>query len=742
MVPFRRRWQSIDRKLPIVASGLVVLTAAVLATTAYMLLERALIDSAGRRLFATAKVVASVAGRPGQRVSDATHRGDDIVLRDFIHGRGSEALARRALSRIASGPDTMRYYASLVDASGRTLLTFSRPGTSAPRWPAEAIARGEIRGDTASLGPFENGGGVPIISLARPLRDTTGAGSRIIGYVVESRAIASVRSARMLRELVGGDVELMIGQPGAGFWTDFERIAATPPLPLSGDSIVVFANGVGALSKVAGTNWMVWVSQPRIAVLAPARVLLWSMLPIGLAIALLGAAITWRMTRRITFPIVELTSAAENIAADNGSGAMLPSVFMAPNADEVARLRYAFERMARRVSERQTLEMQLRQSQKMEAIGQLAGGVAHDFNNLLTAIRSYADLLLQDMPVWDTKRSDVLEIRAAAQRAAALTAQLLAFSRKQMLQPRVLVSATVLTELRGMLARLLTEDIELRVEAPEDLWAVKADRGQLEQVIVNLVVNARDAMPDGGLLHLSARNEQLAEPVATRHSTVPPGDYVAIRVSDSGVGMNLATQQRAFEPFFTTKPTGQGTGLGLATVHGIVAQSGGYVTLQSAPERGTTFTVYLPRVDEAPAVDGAAAAMVQQGRNETILLAEDEQAVRVLARRVLMRAGFRVLESSSPGDALRLAEMHAKDIKLVLTDVVMPEMSGPQLVARVAEFCPDARVLYMSGYTDDEVIGRGLANPGLMLLQKPFSAQELVERVRLALDQPVEAGAT
>jgi signal transduction histidine kinase/ActR/RegA family two-component response regulator len=741
MAPFSRRWQSIDRKLPIVASGLVVLTAAVLGTTAYLLLERALLKSAGQRLLATAKVVAQVAGRPTPRIGDSTNAGADAVLRGYLRGRVSMPEASGALSAVSRGVDTLRHYAAILDPNGKTLLAYREPRTAAPRWPAQATARGEIRGDTASLGPFENGGGIPIISMVRPLHDTVGGAPRLLGYVVESRAIASVRSGRTLKNLVGTDVEVLIGQPGAGVWTDFERIAAAPPSPAQTDSIIVSSAGVGVLARVTGTNWRVWVSQPRHAVLAPARIVLWSMLPIGLAIALVGAAITWRMTRRITFPIVELTQAAENIAADNGAGAMIPSMFIAPNADEVARLRHAFERMARRVSERQTLEMQLRQSQKMEAIGQLAGGVAHDFNNLLTAIRSYADLLLQDMPVWDTKRSDVLEIRAAAQRAAALTAQLLAFSRKQMLQPRVLESATLLTELRGMLTRLLTEDIVLKVEAPGGLWAVKADRGQLEQVIVNLVVNARDAMPDGGLLHVSAANEHVVAAIETRHSTVPPGDYVAIRVKDSGVGMNAATQQRAFEPFFTTKPTGHGTGLGLATVHGIVAQSGGYVTLESAPQRGTTFTVWLPRVDEAPSTDVMAATTVQQGRNETILLVEDEPAVRVLARRVLMRAGFRVLESSSPTDALRLAEMHAKDIKLVLTDVVMPELSGPQLVIKVAEICPDARVLYMSGYTDDEVIGRGLANPGLMLLQKPFSAQELVERVRLALDQTAEAPA-
>jgi signal transduction histidine kinase/ActR/RegA family two-component response regulator len=740
MLHLRRRWQSIDRKLPVLTSGLVVLTTAVLATTAYVMLERALLDSAGRRLAATAKFVAQLAGRPGPHFADSASHDGDAILRGYLIGREPASRAQAVLAQ-ARSRDTTRYYAALLDQRGNTVLSTRREGMVEARWPADAIARGAITGDTTSLGPFESGGGTAILSVVHPLRDSSRFGAPVVGYIAESRAIASVRSSRTLRGIIGPDVEVLVGQPGAGIWTDFERVAAAPRVTAKKDTVIVSAHGVTAIVRVAGTNWMVSLWQDKRSVLAPAYRLLWGILPIALAIALVGAALTWRMTSRITHPIVELTTAAENIASDNGAGPMLPTVYLPPDADEVARLRYAFERMARRVSERQTLEMQLRQSQKMEAIGQLAGGIAHDFNNLLTAIRSYADLMLEDMPVWDAKRSDVLEIRAAAQRAAALTAQLLAFSRKQMLQPRVLSMPTVLSELRGMLQRLLTEDIHLVMQASEDVWPVKADRGQLEQVIVNLAVNARDAMPDGGTLHISGANETVTTPIATRHNTVPVGDYVAIRVQDSGVGMNQVTQQRAFEPFFTTKPTGQGTGLGLATVHGIVAQSGGYITLESAPLRGTTFTVWLPRASEEPAQDATQGQSLQHGRNETVLLVEDEQAVRILARRVLTRAGFRVIESESPGDALRLAEQHQRDIRLVLTDVVMPEMSGPTLVARILEVCPKARVLYMSGYTDDEVIGRGLSNPGMMLLQKPFSAQELVERVRLALDQDAVATA-
>ncbi|MEX2153304.1 MAG: ATP-binding protein [Gemmatimonadaceae bacterium] len=717
----------------------MILTSVVLATTAYVLIERALLESAGRRIFGTAQVVAQLAGRPTPLVVDSANRSTDDALRAFLRDGSSRAKALAALSLVATARDTISFYAALLDARANPLLKVHRESTRDPKWPTAAILNREIRGDTASLGPFESGGIAPVISFVRPLRGPRSPKTAPpIGYVVESRAIASAGTSQRLRSVIGRDVEVLIGQPGAGVWTDFDRVAAAPPVRVRADSVVVFDSGVGAFARVVGTNWVVWLSQPKHVVLAPARTLLWTLLPVGLAIALVGAALMWRVTRRITHPIVELTMAAENIAADNGSVGMLPTVLIPSDADEVARLRHAFERMAQRVAERQTLELQLRHAQKMEAVGQLAGGVAHDFNNLLTAIRSYADLMLEDMPVWDTKRSDVLEIRSAAQRAAGLTAQLLAFSRKQLLQPRILDTGVVLTDVKGMLQRLLIEDIRLDVEVPGGLWRVKVDRGQLEQVIVNLAVNSRDAMPHGGVLHISAANEQVREPRETGHGTMPPGDYVAIRVTDSGVGMDEATQAHAFEPFFTTKPVGQGTGLGLSTVHGIVAQSGGYVTLVSAPERGTTFTLYLPRVLESPSAEVKPRPAVRPANSETILLVEDEQAVRVLARRVLTRSGFRVLESASPKDAIRLAEQHASEIKLVLTDVVMPEMSGPTLVTHITELCPTARVLFISGYTDNDVIGRGLSKPGMMLLQKPFSAQELVERVRMALDQQVE----
>jgi signal transduction histidine kinase len=729
-----KRWRSIDRTLPLLASGLVVLTVAVLAWTAHFLLERALVEASERRLLGSARAAAGMIGRPGVqglRAADSATRAADEIMSDHLLGRAPREAAVEAIARPFAPNDTSKVYAALLDTMGVPVIEFRKSGFEQPSWPRRAVTAGEANGDSVSLGPFERLGGYAAYSTVRPLRAKDG---QWLGYLAESRAMFG-RNLSAFRNIIGSGVGLYVGDPGDGVWTDLEQVVDLPAGTVAGDSISATSERVAAWAPVQGTNWVVLVTQPTRNVLAPVRTLLWSVVPIGLLIALAGAALMWRMARRITHPIVELTDVAESVARDTNA---MPRTDEMPTeiggADEVTRLRYAFERMAERIAEREQLEEQLRQAQKMEAVGRLAGGVAHDFNNLLTAIRSYADLMLDDMPAWDPKRNDVQEIRGAAQRAAALTAQLLAFSRRTLLQPRVLDTAAVLADINGMLRRLMIEDIRLDVRVGDGVWSVKADRGQLEQVIVNLAVNARDAMPSGGTLRISASNTTVARPTDTQVGTMPPGDYVTIAVADTGVGMDETTRSRAFEPFFTTKPVGQGTGLGLATVHGIVAQSGGFIVLASTPGEGTRVTVYLPRAMEQPVPAPRTSGPSHKGHNETILLVEDESSVRALARRVLVRAGFRVLESTTPSDALRLAHDHSAEIRLVLTDVVMPEMSGPALATKITEMIPSSRVLFISGYTDDEVIGRGLANPGMLLLQKPFSAQQLVERVRLALD--------
>ncbi|HYC52807.1 MAG TPA: ATP-binding protein [Gemmatimonadaceae bacterium] len=380
-------------------------------------------------------------------------------------------------------------------------------------------------------------------------------------------------------------------------------------------------------------------------------------------------------------------------------------------------------------------EDQLRQAQKMEAVGQLAGGVAHDFNNLLTVINVHTDILLQDLPEADPRRQDVEEIGRAAARAASLTRQLLTFSRKQVVQPQVLDLARVVTGVEPMLRRLIGEDVIFETVADEDLHPVLADEGEIEQVLINLVVNARDAMPQGGRVAVSVRNAAVDDVLCEKHPTLRAGDYVQLTVEDSGMGMTSETMMRAFEPFYTTKERGRGTGLGLATVYGIVKQSGGTITVESAPAQGTTFAVYLPVCSPAEMIPGTTLERrVPSAGGETILLVEDEDTVRRLARRVLESQGYTVLEAINGVDALRIAADYAGVIDLLLSDVVMPELGGRLLAERLTTARPDTEVLFMSGYTDDDILRRGLLERGQRLIQKPFTATTLAHEVRTLLD--------
>ncbi len=391
----------------------------------------------------------------------------------------------------------------------------------------------------------------------------------------------------------------------------------------------------------------------------------------------------------------------------------------------------------RDATERRSLEQQVIQAQKMEAVGRLAGGVAHDFNNILTAIGGYTDLLLADLPLDDPRREDVDEIHRAADRAAALTQQLLAFSRRQVLQPKVIDLNALVSNVEKLLRRLLGEDVLLATALAGDVGRVRADPGQLEQVIVNLAVNARDAMPAGGRLTLETRNVDLDAAYAAEHRSVVPGPYVVIAVSDTGTGMSADVQSHMFEPFFTTKEVGKGTGLGLATVYGIVKQSGGSIWVYSELGHGTTIKVYLPRVDQLAEPLGSSAPVdaASLRGTETILLVEDEPAVRAVARQILARQGYVVLEAPDGQTALAMVDGGGPSVDLVLTDVVMPGMSGRGLADRLATRCPGLRVLFMSGYTDDAIVRHGMLEPGLAYLQKPFRPDALVRKVREVLNR-------
>jgi PAS domain S-box-containing protein len=398
---------------------------------------------------------------------------------------------------------------------------------------------------------------------------------------------------------------------------------------------------------------------------------------------------------------------------------------------------------ARDVTERRRLEAQFRQAQKMEAVGRLAGGIAHDFNNLLTAMQGYTSLLLadlgSDLPLDESWRqrthADLTEIKLAADRAAALTHQLLAFSRRQVLRPQLLDLNGLVQGMGNMLRRLIGEDIELNPVLAPSLGSVMADPGQIEQVIMNLVVNARDAMPQGGRLTIETSNAELDEAYARGHPGSQPGMYVMLALSDTGTGMDEETRSHLFEPFFTTKEKGKGTGLGLATVYGIVKQSGGHIWPQSEPGQGTTFHIYLPRVEqEGHIVEPVPEPNVLSPGTETVLLVEDEEIVRELARRILERQGYTVLIAGHPEAALRISESHTGDIDLLVTDVVMPGMSGRDLADRLLLSRPKTKVLYVSGYTDDAIVQHGVLDPTVDLVQKPFKPNELAQRVRKVLD--------
>src|SRR5450631_793896 len=380
-------------------------------------------------------------------------------------------------------------------------------------------------------------------------------------------------------------------------------------------------------------------------------------------------------------------------------------------------------------------EEQLRQAQKMEAVGRLAGGVAHDFNNVLSVILGYGEMILDDLKSPDPLRTDIEEICKAALRAAGLTRQLLMFSRQQVSEPKVIDLSEVLANMDKLLQRILGEDIELVVVPPNSRGRVNVDPSHIEQVILNLVVNARDAMPTGGKLTIETASVVLDEKYALSHLPAKAGPHVMLAVSDTGIGMDRETQTHIFEPFFTTKELGKGTGLGLSTVFGIVKQSGGNVWVYSEPGKGTTFKVYLPRVDAEIDVQRPTVSPTTLRGSETILLVEDEEQVRTIVQSILLRQGYHVIAAQHAGEALLLCEQHPETIDLLLTDVVMPHMSGPELARRLLATRPAMKVLCMWGYTDDSIVRHGVLESGVPFLQKPVTPASLARKIREILDR-------
>jgi PAS domain S-box-containing protein len=426
-------------------------------------------------------------------------------------------------------------------------------------------------------------------------------------------------------------------------------------------------------------------------------------------------------------PIGTLTiHTAESGAFDQSERALLEEIALD--------LGFGIEIVRARVTHTRT-EEQLIAVQRLEAVGRLAGGVAHDFNNILSIILVNCSFALEQLHESDPIREDIGQALDAGKRAAHLTRQLLAFSRKQVMEPQVTNVNSVVLEIKSMLHRLLSEDIDIDFHPGNDLGNVLVDPGQLEQVIMNLAVNARDAMPKGGKLTIETDNVELDEEYARGHISVKPGRYVRLSVADTGTGMSEEVRNRVFEPFFTTKEQGKGTGLGLSTVYGIVKQSGGNIWVYSEPDHGTTFKVYLPRVDDPVTDRKRESTPVASGGSETILLVEDDASLRRAAARILQSAGYQVISAGDGTEALRLCKKHRAHVALVLTDVVMPDMGGKELANRVKKFSPKLKVLFTSGYTDDAIVRHGVLDPGTRFIGKPFSTSELTRKVREVLDE-------
>jgi signal transduction histidine kinase/ActR/RegA family two-component response regulator len=634
-----------------------------------------------------------------------------------------------------------------------------------------------------------NGGDSTAIGRLYRVRDTlvygniarVTDGARVLGSVVEWRRFArSPEGRRQLFDLIGSDAAIYIGNTDGDGWTDFADLVARPALSLSAADTVPRLTtyerpGAGeqlaGVRSIPGTPWTFVVEFPRANVLRPVRAMLTRLALSAVPLLLIGVALAWWFGARLTKPLHDLTEAARGISGGDYArrvvadgpddvrtvatafNQMADSVAtaheaLAERADELANraqqledqaveLETANEQLAKSVDELTrtrdelgSVSAQLLQSQKMEAVGRLAGGVAHDFNNILTAISGFGQFVLADLGATNGgTKADIEQVLAAAERGGALTRQLLAFSRQQVLQPRVLDLNAVVTALGPMLARLIGTDIQLRTVAAPQLSAVKADPNQMEQVLVNLVVNARDAMPHGGTITIETADVELDESYASTHDSVTPGHYVVLVVTDNGSGMDAATRARVFDPFFTTKGPSKGTGLGLSTVYGIVKQSGGNIEVYSEPGQGTSFKVYLPRCLERLDAEAATRAVGSPNGKAKILLVDDDPHVSAAARRALERAGYMVLTASNGVEGLRVATDQNGALDLLITDLVMPEMGGRELARRVVAEQAGIRVLFTSGYTAQAMNQQAILQPGDAFLGKPFTPDALLRRV-------------
>ncbi|HJT28902.1 MAG TPA: ATP-binding protein [Pyrinomonadaceae bacterium] len=777
---------SLKYRLPILIGTLMAAVILACSWASYRAVKASALDVGRERLQnLTQQLSTSLQQSASNLLTKTATVANEPVMRAFVKSPETESRAdvQKLVQQFTPPQDAVAIRVEVWNPQGALLLVSPE---------ADTVPLGNLTTEfkQVSSEPFKAAGEI------RRLKDAIGfpavaaiksEDGKVAGYLVRWRKLAASADTRQqMTRLLGTSATLYLGNQNNETWTDLANIVAKPPVDVRGkeDISAYNRNGdrngevIGLARPIAGTPWLLLIEFPDQVVLKPVSGFVKRMIVIGLFLFVMGIAGAFVLSRNITGPLYELTGSATAISRGDDS-----RIVNIHQTDEVGQLAKAFNTMVdklrdsqreleRKVQERtaqleeanqqleslsQTnahkrsvaekeradalealynTEKQLLQSQKLEAVGRLAGGISHDFNNLLTVILGYSDIMKRNLQEGHPLRRNVQEIVRASERAASLTRQLLAFSRKQVMQPKVFDLNTVVTDLEKMLRRMIGEDIELRASLQDELDHIKADPVQLEQVIMNLVVNARDAMPRGGKLSIETSNVYLDEAYAREHVSVVPGDYVMLAISDTGCGMSEETRLHIFEPFFTTKEQGKGTGLGLSMVYGIVRQSGGNIWVYSEEGRGTTFKVYFPRVTAHAEEHKRTSGGLDGPRgSETILLVEDAELVRNLARQVLETAGYRVLVAANAEAAIDLCEkINGDRIDLLLTDVVMPGMSGNEMSRILVAKQPDLPVLYMSGYTDEAIVQHGVLEAGINFLQKPFTPGALTSKVREVLD--------
>ena len=774
---------SFKYRLPLLIGTLLALILVACGWASYRAVKASAFDVGRERLQNLTQQLSGLLQQSANNVSTKTATvANDPTIRAFV--KSPTTASRTEVQKI------LQQFVAPQDANSIRVELWSTDQLLLVSPESQATPLGDLTPEfkQSAAEPFRSIGNI------RQLKDTIGFPAvaavksddgKVAGYLVRWRKFAASADTRQqMTRLLGTNATLYLGNQANDTWTDLATIVAKPPLEVRTHEDIQMYDRDGntpviALARpIVGTPWLVLIEFPDDVVLKPVNGFVKRMLIIGSFLFVLGVASAFVLCCNITGPLYELTAGATAISRGDHSRTVninrrdeLGQLATAFNAmveklresqrelerkvqDRTAQLEEANRRLEllseshaekRSVAEREredalealhNTEKQLVQSQKLEAVGRLAGGISHDFNNLLTVILGYTDISKRSLTEGDPLFRNLEEISKASERAASLTRQLLAFSRKQVMQPKVFDMNIVVSDLRKMLRRMIGEDVELRVSLELELGNIKADPVQLEQVIMNLVVNARDAMPKGGKLSIETSNVYLDESYAHEHVSVVPGEYVMLAISDTGCGMDEETRQQIFEPFFTTKEPGKGTGLGLSMVYGIVRQSGGNIWVYSEEGTGTTFKIYFPRVTaEAQEYKRTNGCAETPKGSETILLVEDAALVRTLARQVLETAGYRVLEAESAEAALEVCEtINGTHIDLLLTDVVMPGMSGNDMSKILLARQPDMPVLYMSGYTDDAIVQHGVLEPGINFLQKPFSPGALAMKVREVLD--------